>query len=389
MPDPIPPYPYPIADDKQNSTLSKNDHPDHHNALADGVNSVQEQITQEIVDRSQAIAVLAAELGTAVLRIGGREEDELDMGSVSGTVVVDVSLANSFRLTAAGNLFVSFDNLPDGSGSFDLQVDQDITGSRTAQWAGVEWTTPVLSTTGSDLFRFHVKGARIFGEVLSSQAWTPGQFDDLLAWYRADQIAVADGTLVDVWNDRSPNGNSLTPQSIVTPDRRPTFQTGEINSRPIVRFVTDDSLNSVNFGPHDPPYTVFAVVKPTAIGTLQRFFGGNVLVAFAASGAVRFTCQGSSFVHQSIAANGQVKHITAIGDVSPNASKVRVNGVDNSTPFGSATFTLNQVFLGSNSSLADFFGGDIAEIFVIHHAASAAEYARAEAYMASVWGAPT
>ena len=71
--------------------------------------------------------------------------------------------------------------------------------------------------------------------------WTPSFLPagNLAGWYKADAITgLSDGDAVASWVDSSGNGNTLT-QS--TSGAKPSYETNEVNSLPIVRFDKDAS----------------------------------------------------------------------------------------------------------------------------------------------------
>jgi hypothetical protein len=83
------------------------------------------------------------------------------VGNVSGSVSVDLSVANIFSYTLTGNTTFSFTNPPASGTSkpFTLIIRQDSTGSRSASFTGAKWTdgtAPTLTTTPSryDVFTF-------------------------------------------------------------------------------------------------------------------------------------------------------------------------------------------------------------------------------------------
>ncbi|MGB0141519.1 MAG: hypothetical protein ACPF8W_00445 [Luminiphilus sp.] len=88
--------------------------------------------------------------------------------------------------------------------------------------------------------------------------WTPADLPAGLAgWYKADAITgLSDGDPVDSWVDSSGNGNTLT-QS--TSGAKPTYETEELNSLPIVRFDKDaspgDNLFNADLGGDFEPGT--------------------------------------------------------------------------------------------------------------------------------------
>ena len=80
---------------------------------------------------------------------------------------------------------------------------------------------------------------------------------NLAGWYKADAITgLSDGDAVDSWVDSSGNGNTLT-QS--TSGAKPSYETNEVNSLPVVRFDKDaspgDNLLNADLGGDFEPGT--------------------------------------------------------------------------------------------------------------------------------------
>lgn len=88
--------------------------------------------------------------------------------------------------------------------------------------------------------------------------WTPSDLPAGLAgWYKADAITgLSDGEAVASWVDSSGNGNTLT-QSVS--GAKPSYETNELNSLPIVRFDKDaspgDNLFNADLGGDFEPGT--------------------------------------------------------------------------------------------------------------------------------------
>jgi hypothetical protein len=89
--------------------------------------------------------------------------------------------------------------------------------------------------------------------------WTPSFLpaDNLAGWYKADAITgLSDGDAVASWVDSSGRGNTLT-QS--TSGAKPSYETNEVNSLPIVRFDKDaspgDNLFNADLGGDFEPGT--------------------------------------------------------------------------------------------------------------------------------------
>jgi hypothetical protein len=86
----------------------------------------------------------------------------------------------------------------------------------------------------------------------------PSDVSGLAIWLRADTLGLTDGDPVLSWTDSSGLGRHAVPYIIPAP---PTFQTNELNGKPIVRFDgVDDVLRTATF-PLPQPITTFVVAK--------------------------------------------------------------------------------------------------------------------------------
>lgn len=131
--------------------------------------------------------------------------------------------------------------------------------------------------------------------------WNPSnQSATLAGWYKADAINEAartsDGDALASWVDSSGNGNTLTQSTL---GAKPSYQTNEVNSLPIVRFDKDaspgDNLFLADLGGDFEPGTgdfyIAMVAKFPSSGTqfvmskaasgvegLNVFFSGSTLI---------------------------------------------------------------------------------------------------------------
>jgi hypothetical protein len=89
-------------------------------------------------------------------------------------------------------------------------------------------------------------------------AFSPSDISGLVLWLDADAIdGLNDGDPVTTWEDQSSEGNDATQ---ATGSAKPTYQTNELNGKPIVRFDgTDDALDGAR--PVSSTGTMFIVAK--------------------------------------------------------------------------------------------------------------------------------
>lgn len=101
--------------------------------------------------------------------------------------------------------------------------------------------------------------------------WTPARLSGVVAWWRADDLAGADGSAVSSWTDRIA-GQTVTQ---LTGSQQPLLKSGAngINNRPVVRFAGSSSqyLSSARgVIPAQAPIYCFAIGKPTnSAGTMR------------------------------------------------------------------------------------------------------------------------
>jgi hypothetical protein len=91
-------------------------------------------------------------------------------------------------------------------------------------------------------------------------AWTPAKIGSDILRLQADKITgLNDGENVLTWADGSSQSNDFTAPA----SKEPTYETGVINSLPVVRFASADRLNCAGFGnwEHSQAYTILAVAK--------------------------------------------------------------------------------------------------------------------------------
>lgn len=102
--------------------------------------------------------------------------------------------------------------------------------------------------------------------------WTPADLSTApKIWLKADALALANNDPVTTWTDSSGNGANATKPSWAT---APTFQTAQLNSLPIVRFLTSGP-QALRASPSVTiPFTVFALARTTTPATSGRVISG-------------------------------------------------------------------------------------------------------------------
>ena len=99
--------------------------------------------------------------------------------------------------------------------------------------------------------------------------------DNLELWLKADFLtAFADGDLVHLWPDASDNGRDAENG---TSSQQPTFVLNSVDmkGKPVVRFATDDSLDTAIVTAIGQPSTIFAVYRGVDFAQTQYVYDGN------------------------------------------------------------------------------------------------------------------
>lgn len=115
-------------------------------------------------------------------------------------------------------------------------------------------------------------------------AWNPGTEPGLVAWFRADTLALSGSTIVS-WLDKGPNGYNATPFG--TPAAQQV--TNVINGQPVVRFVSANAQYFTFASGHaiiskNSAYTLFYVMKNAAQVTNGNFSVFLSLISDAVGG---------------------------------------------------------------------------------------------------------
>lgn len=219
-------------------------------------------------------------------------------------------------------------------------------------------------------------------------AWNPASIAGLQLWLDASQITgLNDGDAVATWTDASGNGWHAT-QS--TASARPTFQTGEINGKPVVRFDgVDDSILNATFAVSQP-CTWFVVVKTTGGHGVNRFILDAVgaatdrqcLIYFPST--TKWNLYANLFFEESGTTGATFKSIQAVFNGA--SSQIVVGGTTTTGNPGSSNLANGYRIGNAYGGTAFHFGGDIAEMGCYNSVLSGANLSALQSYLNAKYG---
>lgn len=133
-------------------------------------------------------------------------------------------------------------------------------------------------------------------------AWVPTGLEDLIGWWRADEVTIVTG--VSSWTDLSGNSNDLTQ---ATTTKQPTWAADSgPNSTPAISFDGVDDFLRATFTLAQP-YHLFLVVQPTASATsagnetvCDGAVGNSGRIWTSATDVLTFSTDGSNTLSQSV-----------------------------------------------------------------------------------------
>lgn len=232
--------------------------------------------------------------------------------------------------------------------------------------------------------------------------WTPAVLSPY-AWYDAAQESYADGDPVGTWTNRGTGAGNLTASGTA----RPTFKTNIINSRPVLRFDSNDAMSVAAFNPATAALTIWAVFTAPS-GTdriiaelsanynstdgwvLYRAAANTVVFSEHAYGYTTWSTAGiattspSAFVATLDRAQatdevaGYLNSSATNGSLSPNANLTN------------AAFPSDTLYVGARAGSSIFFGGsttaDLAEFGVCASALGTTDRTSLMTYLGSKYG---
>jgi hypothetical protein len=234
-------------------------------------------------------------------------------------------------------------------------------------------------STSSGSFQLNITG--------SGSGSVPGP--GLHLWLRADVGVTTTGSgTVSQWNDQSGNARNAT-MTVTT--RQPSFVSGALNGRPVLRFFGAQSMNLLT--PSQPTlFSVFVVGKNSL--TTESFSmilgpGGsspNNQLRWDDGTHALFVTQNAGTITTSAIGNTRVYHALSARYDGATMTFYRDGSATSSSSFStSSPWTIASV--GSWYS-TNFMTGDLAEVIIYDRALSESERSSVNTYLRSKYGLP-
>lgn len=225
--------------------------------------------------------------------------------------------------------------------------------------------------------------SKLIRKKASSAVFKPTDIAGCVLWVAADSIVgLSNGDPVSTWADLSGNGYNFTQ----TGGQRPTYNTGVLNGKPVLTFVSANTQYMTTGGVNpvvNQAYTCFVVVKVTG-ALFQCFLDGGT----NATGIVRIDAGNTGY--QIYAGNvGAVSatpsNFNYLGAIFNGASSnLYVNGTSNPVDAGGSGIA--GVTLGAQGSGAGLLDGQIAEVIYYNSALSGGNITLVNTYLSTKYG---
>lgn len=219
--------------------------------------------------------------------------------------------------------------------------------------------------------------------------FSPLSISGLKLWLDAGSLSLSDSDPVSSWTDLSGNTNHAVQAS---GGLQPTFKTGIINGRPIVRF---DGSNDILVAPNPvgPPASCFIVCSPNAaVGSENPYAILVITSGIWISGRLNSSTNWGSFMSSSgeqLALDDLSSDVPVLLEQTQGTStpsKLYKNGVLKNTQTDVVASTANtNVQIGADGS-SRWANYDIAEVIIYDSVLSAPDQASIEAYLTAKYG---
>jgi alpha-tubulin suppressor-like RCC1 family protein len=277
-----------------------------------------------------------------------------------------------------------------GSVTPSLSITTDASGNATAYYqAGPD------ALQNNTITATAVAGS---GSVAVSFTARCGVQDGLVTWLDADAGVTADGSgNVSQWSDQSPNGNSASQN---TPGIQPTWTNNSINGHSVIHFDGSSTYLGMPRSVQDDFTMVVVLRSNMGTGSDGQWYGAGGIVDGETPGAVNdfgMSLDPSGEVLTGVGNpdttatsmtggynNGRGHIATFFRTESTGAFSQYVDSVFQNSQSGN-TGTLDsppQLTIGATQTLANYFGGDVAEILLYNRNLSTTEQQQIEGFLA-------
>lgn len=267
-----------------------------------------------------------------------------------------------------------------GSAITDYVVQYRLYGATTwttfADGVGTTASATVTGLTNGTAYEFRVAAVNALGTgpFCGAMPGTPSLIVDAISplnplnWYAADSLALADGTAVSSWTDKSGATRHATQ---ATGANQPLFKTAIVNGKPVLRF---DGINDYLSLPNTvaaQPITVVAVLNSVSDAGQRAWLGANNVI---------FYKNGSNppavFAGASLTGTGSISGAFHIAScvLNGSSSAVYLDNANVASGNGGASVPASAITIGINGPGGGFvWSGDIAELVVFGAALTAGQ----------------
>ena len=226
--------------------------------------------------------------------------------------------------------------------------------------------------------------------VASNPVFAPTDIAGLVVWLKADTLALNDGDPVTTWADQSGSGNDLAQ---ATASLKPTYQTNEINGRPIVQADGSDDEMETAGSLTLKPVTVVFVARPTNFTNYRTIFGsgtdGGLQIRFTqTTGTVHTLAQSTAAIATSTGtAVAATPIMVAFSYSAVGAYVFRLDGAADSSGTNDQTITAEPIILlnhGTAPGGEPFIGG-LGELLIYDSVLAEADIISLETYLNGRW----
>lgn len=226
----------------------------------------------------------------------------------------------------------------------------------------------------------------LLGATQSVQTpFSPADVSGLIGWWKADALNLADGAAVSSWTDSSSQNNPLAQ---ATGGSQPTFQTNQLNGKPIVRFNGSKFMSSSSAIGANTAMTWFIVAKSTGYTSVNRVcgIGAQVSIFNFNPNWSYYSNEGAGVVGFGAASTSW--HIVTINFASLSSASAFVDGGSAVATWDPFDFNINTSFnMGcEDNGGTNAFIGDVAEAIFYNVAISGANQTLVQNYLGTKYG---